>query len=171
MTLSTNIRVNVSAKQSSSLDLGSADANIGKNLAISLASGVAAGQADRIFSDTRTLAASATEDLDLAGTSLTDPFGAALTFVKVKAILIAAASGNTNSVVVGGAASNTFVGPFADATDKLVIRPGGFALISVGSGDLNAYGVTATTGDLLRVGNSGAGTSVSYDIVVIGTSA
>lgn len=171
MTLSTNIRVNVAAKQSSALDLGSADANISKNIAISLASGTAAGQADRMFSDTRTLAASATEDLDLAGSALTDAFGAALTFVKVKTILIKAADGNTNNVIVGGAATNGFVSWVGGATHTVTVRPGGLLLLSVGAGDLNAYGVTAATGDLLRVGNSGAGTSVSYDIVVVGTSA
>jgi hypothetical protein len=74
MTLTTNIRLGVAARQSSTLDLGSADANVTKNIAIALASGTAAGQADRVFSDTRTLAASANEDLDLAG-ALTDAFG------------------------------------------------------------------------------------------------
>jgi len=31
--------------------------------------------------------------------------------------------------------------------------------------------VVAATGDILRVANSGAGTSVNYDIIVIGASA
>ena len=109
MALSTNLRVNIGAKQTSTLDLGSAEGNIAKAVAINLASGTAAGQADRIFSDTRTLAASANEDLDLAGGGLTDAFGAALTFVKVKGMLIVAAAGNTNNVIVGGAASAQFL--------------------------------------------------------------
>src|SRR5690349_19819948 len=107
MALSTNVRVNVSAKQTTTLDLGTSEANITKNVAYSLASGTAVGQADRLFSDTRTLNASASEDLDLAG-GVTDAFGVSLTFVKVKGIFIQAASANTNNVVVGGATTNGF---------------------------------------------------------------
>lgn len=171
MALSTAVRVGVSAKQSSTLDLGIAEANITKNIAISLASGTAAGQADRIFSDTRTINASSNDDLDLAGGSLTDAFGAALSFAKVKGIYVAAAAGNTNNVIVGGAASAQLANWVGDVTDKVVVRPGGVVLLACGDGDLNAYGVTATTADVLRVANSGAGTSVIYDIIVWGTSA
>jgi hypothetical protein len=59
----------------------------------------------------------------------------------------------------------------SDPTDKVVVRPGGFQMIGVGTGDLNAYGVTAATGDLLRIANSGGTTSVTYDIIIVGTSA
>jgi hypothetical protein len=172
MPLTTNVLVNVAAKQTPTtpLDLGSSEANIVKKLAISLLSGVAAGQADLIFSDTRTLAASANEDLDLAG-GLTGAFGATLTFVKVKLVLVAAAVGNTNNVIVGGAPSNAFATWAGAAAHTVTVRPGGALLLTVGPGDLNAYGVTAGTGDLLRIANSGAGTSVSYDVIVIGTSA
>lgn len=171
MALSTTIRASVNAKQTSTLDLGTAEANIAKAITITLADGTAAGKADRIFSDTRTINASSNDDLDLAGGSLTDAFGAALTFVKVKGIFVKAADGNTNNVVIGAAASNQFVGPFGAGTHTIAVRPGGFEAIGVGEGDLNAYGVTAATGDILRIANSGAGTSVTYDIVIWGTSA
>lgn len=49
------------------------------------------------------LAASASENLDLAG-GLTDDFGATLTFTAIKEIIIHASSANTNNVLVGGAA-------------------------------------------------------------------
>jgi hypothetical protein len=169
MTLTTNIRLGVAARQSSTLDLGSADANVTKNIAIALASGTAAGQADRVFSDTRTLAASANEDLDLAG-ALTDAFGATVTFAKVKAVLIVAAAGNTNNVNVTRPGSNG-VPLFLAAGDGVAVRPGGFFALSVGAGDLAAYAVTSGTGDLINVANSGAGTSVTYDVIVVGTSA
>ena len=136
---------------------------------VSLANGTAAGQADRLWSDTRTLAASANEDLDLAG-ALADAFGAAAVFVKVKGIYVAAASGNTNNVVVGAAASNAWA-TLLNATGTVTLRPGAGFMAVAGSADATAWGVTAGTGDLLRIANSGAGTSVTYDIVVIGTSA
>lgn len=168
MALTTKIRVELNATQTTTRDTGTATVPHSVSKAIALASGVAAGQADLIYSDTNTLAASATATLDLAGV-LTD-LGSTLTFVKVKALVVVAADGNTNNVVVGGAASNAFSTMFADATDKVVVRPGGFAALGVGAGELNAYAVTAGTGDQLLIANSGAGTSVTYTIAIVGTS-
>lgn len=129
--------------------------------------GTGTGYADLIYTGTRTIAASSSENLDLSG-SLTGPLGSTLTFVKVKAILIVADAGNTNNVVVGGAGSNTFTGPFADATDKLSIPPGGSLLLThPGAG----WTVTASTGDILLVANSSSGSGVTYKVMIIGTSA
>lgn len=136
---------------------------------VSLASGTAAGQADRVWSDTRTLAASANEDLDLAG-ALADAFAVAAVFVRVKGIYIAAAAANTNNVVIGAAASNPWA-TLLSATGTVTLRPGAALLVVAGSADATGYAVTAGTGDLLRITNSAAGTSVTYDIVVIGASA
>ncbi|MGW4648045.1 hypothetical protein [Kitasatospora sp. NPDC004289] len=135
---------------------------------LNLGSGTGAGQVDKLWVATRTIAASGTDDLDLAGT-LTDAFGAVFTLARVKGIIVAASSANTNVVQVGGAASNAFVNWVADATDKVVLRPGGF--MAVAAPDATGYPVTAGTGDLLRITNGGAGTSVTYDICVLGASA
>lgn len=148
-------------------DLGSVSFTFNKADRHQFTSGTTTGKADKLFSDSRTLAASATENLDLAG-ALTDPFGAALTFAKVKAIYIKASAANTNNVVVGGAGSATFLGPFADASDKISIPPGGtLMLVHPGAG----WTVTATSGDLLLVANSSSGTPITYEVVIIGTSA
>lgn len=168
MPLVSTLLVDFTATLTKALDLVTGEAPLRKRVSIPLASGTGADQADKIFSDQRTLTASATEDLDLAG-GLTDAFGDAITFARVKAILIFASAANANNVLVGGAASNQFVNWVSDATDKIVVRPGGvFCLIAK---DATGYAVTAGTGDLLRIGNSGAGTSVVYDIVIIGASA
>ncbi len=128
--------------------------------------GTGTGKADKLYAGARTLTASSSESLDLAG-GLTDPLGATLTFVHVKAIMVIADTGNTNNVQVGGAASNTFAGPFADATDIVSIPPGGSAVFThPGAG----WTVTASTGDILKVANSSSGTSVTYQLVLIGTS-
>jgi hypothetical protein len=134
---------------------------------VDMATGTGASQADLLWVSERTLAASASENLDLAG-GLVDVFGNTLTFVKIKAILIKAATGNTNSVVVGGAGSNTFVGPFADATDKVGIPPNGYAKFLA---PVSGWAVTAGTGDILQIANSGGTTGVTYDIIIVGTSA
>jgi hypothetical protein len=118
-------------------------------------------QANLFYNGTRTLTASSSETLDLSGV-LTDPFGDTITSAEVVAIYVSAATGNTNSVVIGNAASNGFVGPLG-ATGTYTIKPGEYVLFTSESG----WAVTAATGDLLKVANSGSGTSVTYTIVIV----
>lgn len=165
MSLLTQIAISLNAQVSVNGDLGMLTQAVRAGANATLQDGSGAGQANKIFSDTRTLAASASESLDLAGV-LTDAFGAAITFAKVKAIIVAAKAANTNDVVVGGAASNAFATPFGAATDKVKVKPGGaFALFDPGA---NGYAVTATTADLLQIANGNSGTPVTYDIVIVG---
>lgn len=166
MPLTTKVRVAVTADYTSALDLATGVSPLAKDYVTRLATGVSSGQADKIFHDQRTLAASATEDLDLAG-GLTDAFGAALTFVKLKAIIIKAAATNVNNVNFSRPAANG-VPLFAAASDLIPVLPDGlFAWSAPGAG----ITVTGGTGDLLTFTNSGAGTSVTYDVIIIGTSA
>lgn len=128
--------------------------------------GVTSGNADMMWHDTRTLTASATEDLDFAG-SLTNAFGVTQTFARIKAILVAAAAANTNNVNVIRPAANG-VPLFLAASDGIPVLPGGMHLwVAPAAGVI----VTAGTGDLLTFTNSGAGTPVTYSIIVIGASA
>jgi hypothetical protein len=166
MGLKSRLRAAVSYKLEGMVDLGSAVAEYIGFDDTALADGTGENQADRVFSDTRTLAASANEDLDLAGTLL-NPIGGAAAFAKIKAIIVRAAKANTNNVVVGNAASNGFVGPFGAAAHTVAVPPGGVFMITAPKA---GWAVTGGTGDLLRVANSGAGTSVTYDIIVVGTS-
>lgn len=166
MALSTTIKLAVAATLTGTADLVTPTAAMDYSKRIDMATGTSTGLADKIFSDQRTLAASANEDLDLAGV-LTDPLGASLTFVKLKGLFIVASSANTNNVRLIRPASNG-VPLFLAASDGLDILPGGlFAWVAPGAG----VTVTASTGDLLNVANSSSGTSVTYDVVIIGTSA
>ncbi|MEV4059726.1 hypothetical protein [Nonomuraea dietziae] len=165
MPLSARLLLQLAAELTSPLDLTTVAAPLSFARQVSLTDGAGLNQANRLWSDERVLAASANEDLDLAGT-LADPFGAAITFARVKALLVAASPANANNVVIGGAASNQFVGPFGAGTHTLAVRPGG--LLALTAPDATGYAVTAGTGDLLRVANSGAGSSVTYQIVVVG---
>lgn len=161
-----DVRADAIGSYKSANGLGTPTFDLNLTGLVRLSPGVGAGQADKLFSDKRTLAASATENLDLAGT-LVDPLGTVLNFAKVKAILIIADPSNTNNVVIGGAATNAFVGPFGTATDTIAVKPGGVQLIAVpGSG----WTVTAATADLLKVANSGSGSAVTYKVVIVGTS-
>ncbi len=165
MALKTNIDLRLDAVLSSTLDLASGSVPLAIHESYRLTDGTGSNQANRIFHDRRTLAASANEDLDLAG-SLTDAFGATITFARIKAIMVKAAATNTNNVLVGGDATSTFFTWVGAETDLVVVRPGGLFLLA--TPDSTGYAVTATTGDLLRVANSSSGTSVTYDIVLVG---
>lgn len=140
-------------------------------LNLSYAQGTGAGQADRVHISRRTLAGAANESLDLAG-SLTDPFGAVLTFARIKAIIILLQPTTAAAFLrVGGAAANGFVNWVADATDKVIVRngpKGGF--LALGCGDATGYPVTAGTGDLLKIENGDASLAATYDLCVIGAS-
>lgn len=151
--------------------VGSIGANLSKTLGASLAQGTGAGQADVVYWAERTLAASTNEDLDLTGTALQDPLGTNIALARIKAFIIGAAAGNANNVVVGNAASNGVAGLFGAVTHTAIVRPGAVVCWICGLADATGYAITAGTADLLRVANSAGGTSVTYDIVIIGASA
>lgn len=169
MSLTSLLAISASAIQTSAQDLGTASAPAVLSRSVNLASGTGVGQADRVFHDRRTLAASASEDLDLAGT-LIDAFGQTITFAKIKGLVISAAGANTNNVVIGAAASAPWAS-LLSATGTLTLRPGASVAVMAGEADATGYAVTATTADLLKIANSGAGSAVTYDIVIIGASA
>lgn len=138
------------------------NATIDRNLILSPGTATV-NQADLLYRATRTLAASANEDLDLAGV-LANALGATVNAAEVVAIVIEAASGNTNDVRYGPAASAGALLGFADATDRRAIAPGDFEAMTCRRG----WPVTATTADKLNIANAGAGTPVTYTITVIG---
>lgn len=154
------------------IDLGTGTAaavSITSEDAIATTNGTGAGQADRVFSDRRTLTASSTEDLDLAG-GVTDAFGNTITFARIKSIKIKAATANTNTVVIGAAGSNQWT-TLLNSTGTVTLNKGGIFMAACGSTDSTGWTVTAGTGDLLKIANGGAGTSVTYDITIVGCSA
>lgn len=170
MALSTVASLSVSANIANTLNLGASSANLASPFGLSLIDGTAAGQANTAFWDHRTLTASSSESLDLAGV-LTNPFGSTITFARVKLLVVSADASNTNNVVVGGAGSNTFSTIFGGATHTATVRPGCTLMWMTGSADATGYTVTAGTGDILQIANSSSGTSVSYSIIIIGANA
>lgn len=160
------ITVGVNAKQTGAADLGTPGILVNLMKEIDFTPGtLTAGQANVLFSDTRTLAASATENLDLAGV-LADALGATITAAEVLAIFIAAHAANTNDVQLTRPAANG-VPLFLAASDGLAIGPGDVFLFTNRKG----VTVTAATGDLLTLTNSAGTTGVDYDIIVIGRTA
>lgn len=169
MAVTANISASVSGTQSSALDLGTISFPFATTGSTAFSSGTGAGQVDRVFTDTRTLTASGTEDLDLAG-SLTDAFGATITFARIKAIYVSALSTNTNNVQVTRPASNGVPWLMA-AGDGIALRPGAFCIWGSGVADATGVAVAAGTGDLVTFTNSAGTTGVTYTVVIVGCSA
>lgn len=165
--LTGNVAVRVQMTHDAALDLATSRLQLDKDYTVAFTTtGAGANATNRLFTDTRTLSASATEDLDLAGV-LTDSFGQTITLARVKYIVIKAAAGNTNSVQVTRPASNGLV-LFMAASDGISLAPGEvFVWVSPGA---TGKAVTAGTGDLLTITNSAGSTSVSYDVIIGGSS-
>ena len=174
MPVSGSLQAAINVRQTATLaapDLGTvqpAAHDLLETLVATLTSGTGANQVDLLYSDTATLAASANTDIDLSG-ALANAVGGTSVFVKVRALIISAATGNTNNVVIGAAATNPWA-TFLNGTGTMTLPPGGFSANSAGT-TVAGWAVTAGTGDLLRIANSGAGTSVTYSIRILGTSA
>lgn len=163
-TLTANIKAAISAAYAGS-GLAPASASLAAAADIGIASGTGDYQADLMYAATRSLAASASDNLDLSGV-LTDPLGNVISAVEIVAILIRAASANTTILTVGNG-TNPFIGPFGAGTHTIAVAPGGVALLV---NPKAGWAVTAATADILKITNA-AGATASYDIVVLGRSA
>lgn len=162
--VSARITLGIQATLTGATGLATAKVPLSVSKELEFSAGTAAvGQSNILYQSQRTLAASANEDLDLAG-ALADALGVTIAAAEIMAIYISAATGNTNNVNVTRPASNGFAGPFLAAGDGLAIPPREFILLT----NRNGWPVVAATGDLLNIANSGAGTPVTYDIVVLG---
>lgn len=164
--LAAKVTLNVVAELINSLDVGNVNYPAAYGANYNFADGTGADQAKEIFTDTRTLTASAAENLDLAGV-LTDAFGNVLTFTKIKALIVKADPANTNDVVLGNHATAAWFPMLGAATHTVKVKPGG--MVAFVAPDANGLAVTATTADMLTVTNSAGGTSVTYTIIIIGT--
>lgn len=170
MALTTDVSLAVIANLTKAIDLtGPLEYPLDYPVRVQLTSGTAAGQADVMFTDTRTINASSSEDLDLVG-ALTDAFGTTFSPARVKALVVKAAAGNTNNVVVGGASATQWAA-LLGTTGTVTLRPGAFFAAVAGVADATGYVCAAGSTDLLKIANSSSGSSVTYDIVVIGASA
>lgn len=134
-----------------------------------LADGTGADHADKVWHDQRTLAAGINEDLLLSALPVA-LFGNTLNIalVRVKAILLVnTATIDGEKLVLGGATSHEWLGPFAAFGNKLVV-PADSCLLLVNK--KSGWNVTAGAADKLRVANSGTG-SITYKVAILGTSA
>jgi hypothetical protein len=134
-----------------------------------LADGTGADQADKVWHDSRALAAAANDDFDLNALANTI-FGSTVTinFAKVKAILIVnLATTAGDDLTVGGAASQEWTAWVGTAGDKVRVPADSCLLIC---NKKTGWTVTGGASDTLRISNVGAN-PITYRIAVLGTSA
>lgn len=132
----------------------------------SLADGTAANQANRLYVDQGSIAASGSLVLDLAG-SLTDVFGATITMARVKSFYIEMTGASSISIGANGAAPAPLW--FGDAaTDFLTVRAGGCFFIH--APDATGYALTATSADKLKILNNDGAVAAAYKIAIVGAS-
>jgi hypothetical protein len=163
-TLTSRVSIQLTSNLSGTAGITTAAANLLKTFTSDLGNGTSTGNADRVWSENRTIAASGTNSTDLQG-SLVDAIGQAFTPLHVKTIAIFPSSTNTNDVVFGNDTNHVPI--FSAVTATVAVKPGGAWIWHAPQSGVT---VTAATGDILKFTNGGAGTSVTYDVVVIGTS-
>lgn len=168
-TLSLSVRAGVSWTYTSEGDFGNTVNSNTFSFSDSLSNGTAVDQADLLYLAQGSLSASGTLNLDLAG-SLTDVFGATLTFARIKGIFIDFQSANTSSgITVGGHATAAALVGFVDATDKVTVKKNGVLLMSNPSA--TAWAITATTADIIKIVNDDGSNAALYRIAIWGASA
>ncbi len=140
---------------------------------INLVDGVLANQADVIYLKERTIAASATDAIDVSGT-LNDPSGSNVVMAKLVGIIVFNEPvddtvPNLGNLVIGGG-SNPLVGPFGNVNDVTgPLRAGGvYMMINPSLAGMGV--VTPATGDLLNIVCSADGPA-TYQVCIIGRSA
>lgn len=169
MALDTKILLTIQATLTTAADLLTTTSPLAYPITHHWDSGTGADQADLFWTDTRTIAASGTDDLDLNG-SLTF-LGSNVNFARIRLLAITADPTNTNNLTVGNATTNAWGGgttPFGGATTTTRVVPGATHLYIADSA--TGMAVTAGSVDTLRIANSGGGTTVTYSIILIGCS-
>lgn len=164
MTISLTSTASLRGTLTTARDGGNALFDVHEGLAKRIANGTGLDQANAFYVDDFSIAASGSLDIDLAG-SLTDAHGNPLVFTAVKEILLVADAANVNDVVLGNG-SAPFVGPFSAGTVTVSVAPGN--RFNATNYSAAGWPVTATTADIIKLANSGAGSAVTGTIVIVG---
>ncbi len=158
-----DVVLNVTGKLTKSVGDIAGEGNITIKRAHAFTEGSGANQAQAVYNAKLTAVDTVGTTLDLAGGGLTDIFGDALTFTKIKAIVVDASGSNTANVVVGGATNAVNI--FGAAAHTLSVGPGGSMRLTYP--DANGVAVAAGSSDEFKV--AAASGTVDVDVTIIGT--
>jgi len=143
----------------------------------SLADGNGADEANQVYQDKATVAASTEASYDLAA-SLVDDFGGTITFTIIKAIMVINTSTTASVLHVGGGtgadgtnAFDTWIQSAAgagvgDGSERILLRPGGLFLLW--APDATGYAVTGGTADKLIIKERSALAGGAFELTIIG---
>ena len=167
MAVSGKLTVRVEIAETKTIDPGrSGSVPLVREYSWSFANGTGAEQANLLWTDERSLATGANEDIDVAA-SLVNAYGDAAVFAKVKAIIIFAKAANTTILTVSRPATSGL--PFLDTDgDAFKLGPGDFCVFTRRA----AAGIAVSAGadDVINILNA-AGATATYEILILGTDA
>jgi len=162
-TLSGSLGLSLGASYKDVGDRVTSKADLNTTYTDTLTNGTASGQCNRHYSARLTVPAASNVEIDLA--SLTDVNGAALTFVKVKHLIVKAITANANKVTVGGGASNPFTAPLGGTTPTFDVFPDDSIKLS------NKLAGWTVDGTHKTVKFASAGAQCFVDVDIFGTDA
>lgn len=160
-TVTGKITGSLSSIFSKSLDVGSVDATPTLSISDAFTNGTGANKIEAAIIKADSIAASDTEDIDLAGV-IADPAGDTVTMTKVKGFLIKNTSTSGDGISIGG----TFISWLGAAGDLVKLPAGASLMVSNPSAD--GYAVTAGSADIITLTNLDALNAQTYEIEVIG---
>jgi len=136
------------------------------NTVASVTSGTGSQQVNQVYLASRSILTTANDDIDLSG-SLTDDDGDAITFTKIKKIIVAitSADGSKKLYVGPKGVSNPFIGPWAGGQGATVYDEVYEFQLWINS--FAGWTVTAGTGDILRIHNP-TGSTITYTLYLEG---
>lgn len=162
--LTGNCNVAFAFNESGTFDLVSGSLAHKKSAQIAFLSGSGAGQVNKIYSDSFSVAQSVNTDLDLSG-ALTGVYGTVV-FTAIKGILIVAGTNTGLGNLTVGNVTNGIVAPFGAATHSIAIAPGGmFATVNPSAA---GFAITAATADLLRIATAATVGTYTFDVIIVG---
>jgi len=164
MAVSAKVAISIAATLTGTPDNGTSRTELDVGAVADVANGTGNGQANLVWSDTRTLASGANETIDLR--ALTDAHGAAVAFAEVGSIVIEALAANSTNLTFGDGASEPWVAPWGGVDAALVLTPGA----RVGFHSPAGYAVANDSADKLYVVN-GSGAAATYKIGILGRNA
>lgn len=164
MTQTAQISLGVSVKKTKASGLAAGSTLSEWLFNTTMDNGTSSGKADREWNGARNLASGANESLDFNG-ALTDEFGDAAVFAKIKVLAIKAKSTNTTNLTIGNG-TNPFQGPLGAAANTIVLAPGEAIVLVSPTG----WTCGAAASDVVKVANA-AGAAADYEIMAVGTSA
>lgn len=169
MACTTTVKADITSTLTKSLDLSTPTDRVPIAESDAFTNGTGAGKVAKHWSDSRSFGTGGSEQIDLQ--DLTDAFGDDLTFDKVR-VLYVKNNSTEESLYVGAPSLNFFDALFGAASDKIIIPPGGFILLSCGTSDASGWDVPTLPdvdsqieiGEETAVGTLG----VQYDIFIAG---